>query len=187
MASPVKFSMVIACVMALVMVVAAQNNGEDGIIKMSGMVMGAPAPTPQSSASPPTLTYSAAILIFLPFMLYFVVAKWVDLNFVNSTCSWYYCMCCVGVFLTPIVIKGLAFMLLCTWNYIYGIKEIVNFANISCIIILIQVFKCYPRQATFSYKTYMVNGDHFDYKGIYKNIRFKVGSFNWFELKVVIF
>lgn len=68
-----KFSMVIACVLVLVMVVAAQNNGEDGInIKVSndmpGMVM-APAPTPKSSASLPTLTYSAAILIFLPFML----------------------------------------------------------------------------------------------------------------------
>jgi len=78
MASPVKFSMVIACVLVLVMVVAAQNNGEDGIVKMSndmpGMVM-APAPTPKSSASPPTLTYSAAILIFLPFMISFVVAK----------------------------------------------------------------------------------------------------------------
>lgn len=75
-----KFSMVIACVLVLVMVVAAQNNGEDTFDKlsndMSGMWMGsAPAPTPQSSASPPVLTYSAAILIFLPFMISFVVAK----------------------------------------------------------------------------------------------------------------
>lgn len=51
MASPMKFSMVIACVLVLVMVVAAQNNGEDTFDKlsndMSGMWMGsAPAPTP---------------------------------------------------------------------------------------------------------------------------------------------
>lgn len=80
MASPMKFSMLIACILVLIMVVAAQNNGEDTVDRLSndmpGMWMGsAPAPTPQSSASSPVLTCSAAILVFLPFMISFVVAK----------------------------------------------------------------------------------------------------------------
>lgn len=81
---PVKFSMVVACVLVLVMVVTAQNNGEDEFINnvsemsnnMPGMLMGpSPAPTPESSTSPPIVSYSAAIAIFLPFMISFVVAK----------------------------------------------------------------------------------------------------------------
>ncbi|MCI58394.1 hypothetical protein A2U01_0079649 [Trifolium medium] len=77
--SPMKLSMLIACVLVMVMVVTAQNNGVDEFVQtnsMPGMLMGpSPAPAPPPSASPPTLTYSAAILIFLPFMVSFVVAK----------------------------------------------------------------------------------------------------------------
>ncbi|CAJ2647671.1 hypothetical protein L195_g031104 [Trifolium pratense] len=78
--SPMKFSMLIACVLVMVMVVAAQNNGVDTETylrtSMPGMLMGpSPAPAPPPSASPPTLIYSTAILIFLPFMVSFVVAK----------------------------------------------------------------------------------------------------------------
>jgi hypothetical protein len=77
--SPVKLSMLIACVLVMAMVVAAQNNGVDTETyvqtnSMPGMLMG-PSPAPAPSASPPTLIYSAAILIFLPFMVSFVVAK----------------------------------------------------------------------------------------------------------------
>lgn len=63
MASPLKFTMLAACLLVLVVVAAAQYGG--------GSDYGsANAP----SASPRSLSYPAPIIILLPFMLTFLVA-----------------------------------------------------------------------------------------------------------------
>ncbi|KAJ1389900.1 putative transmembrane protein [Sesbania bispinosa] len=73
MASPFKFTMLAACLLILVVVAAGQYGGDGS--GMPGMAMG-PAPgAPPPSASPRSLSYSAGIIIFLPLMLTFLVAK----------------------------------------------------------------------------------------------------------------
>lgn len=71
--SPLRFTMFIACVLVLIVVAAAgYDSGMPN--NMAGMQMG-PAPAPAPSASPRSLSYSAGIIIFLPLMLTFLVAK----------------------------------------------------------------------------------------------------------------
>lgn len=76
----VKFSMLVACVSVMVVVAAAQygdgggyNYDSDMPNNMPGMAMGPGAPPP--SASPRSLSYPAAIIIFLPFLLTLLAAK----------------------------------------------------------------------------------------------------------------
>ena len=73
MASQVKFTMLAACVLVLVAVVAAQYGGDgSGSDMPSNMPMGPAAPPSGSSRS---FSYPAVITVLLPLILTFLAAK----------------------------------------------------------------------------------------------------------------